>query len=169
MTQDMRGKRVVITGANSGLGFESVRALAAAGATVIMACRNAQKAQAAVDKVLAETPGADVSVRTLDLASLASIKAFADGMKADFTSIDVLLNNAGLMAIPRTLTADGFEMQLGTNHLGHFALTGQLLELLEASPAVAAELGQVEVRIVGTSEPCDAVITFCQSAEGSRG
>lgn len=135
MTQDMRGKRVVITGANSGLGFESTRALAAAGATVIMACRSAQKAQAAVDKVLAETPGADVSVRALDLANLSSIRSFADSLKADVSSIDVLLNNAGLMAIPRTLTADGFEMQLGTNHLGHFALTGQLLGLLEAAPA----------------------------------
>lgn len=135
MTQDMTGKRVVVTGANSGLGFETVRALAGAGAKVIMACRNPDKAQAAVDKLRAELPAADITVRTLDLASLASVEAFAAALSAELPSLDVLVNNAGLMAIPRRLTADGFEMQLGTNHLGHFALTGRLLPLLEAAPA----------------------------------
>jgi len=131
---DLSGKVMLITGANSGLGLESTRALAAKGAHVIMACRNADKAQSAVADIRAATPSASLEVMTLDLSSLASVRAFAGAVLAKHERIDVLLNNAGIMAIPYAKTADGFEMQFGTNHLGHFALTGLLFERLLASP-----------------------------------
>jgi NAD(P)-dependent dehydrogenase (short-subunit alcohol dehydrogenase family) len=113
------GRTFVITGANSGIGLEAARALGAAGARVVVACRDTSKGEHAV----AELDG-DFVVRRLDLADLASVRAFAGELEGD---IDVLINNAGVMAVPRARTADGFEMQLGTNHLGHFALTGLLL------------------------------------------
>ena len=116
-SQDERS--FVITGANSGIGLEAARALGAAGARVVVACRDTSKGEHAV----AELDG-DFAVRRLDLADLASVRAFADELEGE---IDVLINNAGVMAVPRSKTADGFEMQLGTNHLGHFALTGLLL------------------------------------------
>ena len=114
------GRSFVITGANSGIGLEAARALGAAGAHVVVACRDTSKGEHAV----AELDG-DFAVRRLDLADLASVRAFADALGGD---VDVLINNAGVMAVPRSRTADGFEMQLGTNHLGHFALTGLLLD-----------------------------------------
>jgi NAD(P)-dependent dehydrogenase (short-subunit alcohol dehydrogenase family) len=117
---DQAGRTVVITGANSGLGLETARAFATAGARVVLACRSVSKASAAA----ASLPGAP-EVRELDLASLASVRAFASGWTGP---VDVLINNAGVMALPRKATADGFEMQVGTNHLGHFALTGLLLD-----------------------------------------
>jgi NAD(P)-dependent dehydrogenase (short-subunit alcohol dehydrogenase family) len=113
------GRTFVVTGANSGIGLEASRALAAAGARVVVACRDTAKGEHAV----AELDG-DFDVRRLDLADLASVRSFAEGLDRD---IDVLINNAGVMAVPRSKTTDGFEMQLGTNHLGHFALTGLLL------------------------------------------
>lgn len=128
---DQRGRTFVITGANSGLGLVSTLALAAAGARVVMACRNPDKAAAAAEQVRSRTPDADLILRPLDLADLASVRAFADDLPNHVDRVDVLLNNAGIMAIPRRETADGFEMQLGTNHLGHFALTGRLLPFLE--------------------------------------
>ena len=131
---DMTGKVVIITGANSGLGLESTKALAAKGATVVMACRNVGKAEAAKAEVLAADPAARLDVMALDNASLASVRAFADAFKAKYDRLDILLNNAGLMAIPRALTEDGFEMQLGVNHLAHFALTGLLLDVITATP-----------------------------------
>ncbi|MDL9937837.1 oxidoreductase [Gordonia sp. ABSL1-1] len=115
---DQSGRRVVVTGANSGLGEQTARALAAAGADVVLACRNTEKADA-----VAAAIGPRATVARLDLADLSSVRAFA----ADFTGADVLINNAGVMALPLRRTADGFEMQFGTNHLGHFALTGLLL------------------------------------------
>jgi NAD(P)-dependent dehydrogenase (short-subunit alcohol dehydrogenase family) len=115
---DLTGRTVVITGANSGLGAAATRALAEHGARVVMACRNTTKAEA----VAARMPG-EVSVRPLDLADLSSVRAFAN-VTADF---DVLINNAGIMAVPKARTVDGFEAQFGTNFLGHFALTGLLL------------------------------------------
>jgi NAD(P)-dependent dehydrogenase (short-subunit alcohol dehydrogenase family) len=121
---DQRGRTIVVTGANSGLGLAATVALAAAGARVIMACRNVEKGEAV------RPDGAEV--HRLDLADLASVRAFATGLPAD--RIDVLVNNAGVMAIPRRNTVDGFEMQFGTNHLGHFALTGLLLPRLLAAP-----------------------------------
>ena len=128
---DLTGKIAVVTGANSGLGLQTTRALAARGAKVVMACRNAQKATAAADAIRRDVPAAQLDVRALDLASLASVKSFADGLLAEGAGIDLLINNAGLMAVPFARTADGFEMQMGTNHLGHFALTGHLLPALK--------------------------------------
>jgi NAD(P)-dependent dehydrogenase (short-subunit alcohol dehydrogenase family) len=115
---DQTGRTVVVTGANSGIGAATARALARAGANVVLACRDTAKGSAAA----ATMPG-DVEVRRLDLADLASVRAFAD----DVDRLDVLINNAGVMALPQGKTADGFERQFGTNHLGHFALTGLLL------------------------------------------
>jgi len=131
---DMTGKVVIITGANSGLGLESTKALAAKGATVVMACRNVRKAEEAKAEVLAANPAARLDVMALDNASLASVRAFADAFKSKYDRLDLLLNNAGVMAIPRALTEDGFEMQLGVNHLAHFALTGLLLDVITATP-----------------------------------
>lgn len=129
------GKNVVITGANSGLGLESARLMAARGAQVIMACRSQAKALAAKQQILAELPEAQLDLIPLDLASQRSIKQFASVFKNRYAKLDILLNNAGLMAPPLAHTEDGFEMQFGTNHLGHFALTGLLLECLEAAAA----------------------------------
>jgi len=129
---DCTDKTVLITGANSGLGYEATKAFAAKGATVIMACRSLDRGRQAATEIqatLGET-GATLNVRECDLASLESIAAFADGVADDYETLDILCNNAGVMAIPRQETADGFETQLGVNHLGHFALTGQLLDLL---------------------------------------
>lgn len=132
---DQTGKTVVITGANSGLGLRSAEALAAKGAHVVMACRNASKAATALDAVRAVATGADPEVVSLDLSSLASVRDCATGLVERGAPIDVLLNNAGIMAVPKGTTADGFELQLGTNHLGHFALTGLVLPALLAAPA----------------------------------
>lgn len=131
---DMTGKVAIITGANSGLGLESTKAIAAKGATVVMACRNMSKAEKAQADVMRSVPNAKIDVMQLDNASLASVKAFADAFKAKYDRLDLLLNNAGVMAIPRTETEDGFEMQIGVNHLGHFALTGHLIDLLTSTP-----------------------------------
>lgn len=128
------GKIAVITGANSGLGYESAVALAAKGAHVVMACRSPKKAEQAKADLLARVPNASVELAALDLSSLASVRAFAEGFKAKHAKLDILMNNAGLMAIPKTPTADGFESQFGVNHLAHFALTGLLLDRLLAAP-----------------------------------
>ncbi len=124
----------MITGANSGLGLRSAEALAAKGARVLMACRNATKAAAALEQVKAKASGAPPEVRTLDLSSLASVRACAEELNGELDHIDVLMNNAGIMAVPNTKTVDGFESQLGTNHLGHYALTGLLLPTLLKAP-----------------------------------
>lgn len=131
---DQTGRVIVITGANSGIGYESAHALAGKGATVVMACRNAEKGAAAREAILHQFPNANVQVMALDLGSLASVRAFAEAFNARFDRLDVLMNNAGVMAVPEGKTVDGFETQFGTNHLGHFALTGLLLEKLLESP-----------------------------------
>ncbi|MDX1384159.1 MAG: oxidoreductase [Thermoanaerobaculia bacterium] len=129
---DLAGRTFVVTGANSGLGFETARGLAAKGASVVMACRDLEKAAAARDRIRAEHAAARVETRALDLARLASVRDFAKAVADAHPRIDALVNNAGVMALPRRETADGYEMQIGTNHLGHFALTGLLLpKLLE--------------------------------------
>ncbi len=124
------GRTAVITGANTGIGFEAAKVLAARGATVILGVRDTVKGSAAAAQIVAASPGADVRVQRLDLTSLDSIRAAADAIRADFASIDLLINNAGVMYTPKQTTADGFELQFGTNHLGHFALTGLLLDML---------------------------------------
>ncbi|AKJ27134.1 oxidoreductase [Caldimonas brevitalea] len=132
---DLTGKLALVTGANSGLGLHTTRGLAARGATVVMACRDAAKAQAAMQQICAEVPGAQLEMLALDLADLASVRRCADSVIQRHDRLDLLCNNAGVMALPRRVTCDGFEMQVGTNHLGHFALTGLLLPLLKRSPA----------------------------------
>ncbi len=128
---DLADRTFVITGANSGIGLEAARVLAHKGARVVLACRSAEKATAALDGIRAGRADARVEAMSLDLASLASVRSFAGELAARLPDgFDVLVNNAGVMALPRRLTADGFEMQFGTNHLGHFALTGLALPLL---------------------------------------
>jgi protochlorophyllide reductase len=132
---DQSGRVAVVTGANAGLGLEITRVLAAHGATVVMACRNLAKAEAAAEGLWQENPAADVEIRELDLADLGSVRRFADGLAADRPRVDLLVNNAGLMAVDEGRTADGFETQFGVNHLGHYALTARLLPLLNRAPA----------------------------------
>ena len=132
---DQAGRTVVITGASSGLGLRSAEALAAKGARVLLACRNPDKAAIALEGVKARATAAEPEVRLLDLGSLASVRACAEQLKDELDHLDVLMNNAGIMAVPRATTADGFESQLGTNHLGHYALTGLLLPTLLAAEA----------------------------------
>lgn len=131
----LQGKIAIVTGANSGLGLETTLGLAAAGATVVMACRNPAKAEPARAQLLQKCPQAQLHLMTLDLSDLASVRAFATECAQRFSHIDLLCNNAGVMALPYQLTRDGFEMQIGTNHFGHFALTGLLLAQLKAAPA----------------------------------
>jgi len=132
---DLTGKTVIVTGGNSGLGFESVKAFALKGARVILACRSVAKGEEAKKQIVKFLPAADIQVMELDLTDLKSIRNFAIKFKQNHSRLDVLLNNAGIMMVPYSLTKDGFESQLGTNHLGHFALTGLLLEVLKNSPA----------------------------------
>jgi NAD(P)-dependent dehydrogenase (short-subunit alcohol dehydrogenase family) len=128
---DQSGRVAVVTGGNSGLGLETVRQLAGAGARVVLACRDTGKGERALQQVKATVPKAEVVVAALDLANLDSVRDFAERLRSEGTGLNLLINNAGVMAPPRRETADGFELQLGTNHLGHFALTAQLLEAME--------------------------------------
>ena len=132
---DLSGKVAVVTGANGGLGYETSLELAAHGARVVMAVRNMDKAVDAEQRIRSLVPGADITLQAMDLASLESIRAAAGSIVAANDSIDLLFNNAGVMAIPERTTADGFEMQFGTNHLGHFVFTAKLLARLAAAPA----------------------------------
>jgi len=129
---DQSGRLAIVTGANSGIGLVAARELARAGASVMLACRDAAKGRLARDEIAAAVPGARVELAELDLADLASVWSFASAMRGGPASggLDLLINNAGVMAPPRRATADGFELQFGTNHLGHFALTAQLIDLL---------------------------------------
>jgi NAD(P)-dependent dehydrogenase (short-subunit alcohol dehydrogenase family) len=127
---DQTGRIVLITGANSGLGRRSAEALAAKGARVLMACRNEEKARPALAEVATRATGPAPELVTLDLADLGSVRAAAEQIVESVDQLDVLMNNAGVMAVPFARTADGFEVQFGTNHLGHFALTGRLLPAL---------------------------------------
>jgi len=128
------GRVAVVTGANTGLGFETAKALAGLEMTVILACRNGQKAEDAKARILQVHPGATLDVMLLDLNALSSVKAFADQFLATYSRLDLLINNAGLMMPPFSKTTDGFESQIGANYLGHFALTGHLLERINSTP-----------------------------------
>jgi NAD(P)-dependent dehydrogenase (short-subunit alcohol dehydrogenase family) len=131
---DQTGRLAVVTGANGGLGLVITRQLARAGAHVVLACRSQAKGRTAAAEVHDEVPGAGLDVRVLDLAVLGSVRRFAAALAGDYGRIDLVINNAGVMAPPRGTTADGFELQLGINHLGHFALVGLLLPSLLAAP-----------------------------------
>ena len=132
---DLAGKVAIVTGGNGGLGLETSRQLAAHGALVVIAARNLEKAEAARRDIETTVPGARLEIRPLDLSSLESIAQFAAEVRQAHPRLDLLFNNAGLMAVPEGKTADGFETQFGTNHLGHFALTMRLLPALLATPA----------------------------------
>jgi NAD(P)-dependent dehydrogenase (short-subunit alcohol dehydrogenase family) len=149
-----RGRLAVVTGANTGLGFETARVLAARGASVVLAVRDTGKGKAAAARIAGAAPGATVTVQPLDLASLESVRAAAAELRARHPAIDLLVNNAGVMFPPRQTTPDGFELQLGTNHLGHFALTGLLLEQLLPVP------GSRVVTVSSTAHRLRARINF---------
>ncbi|WP_327279280.1 MULTISPECIES: oxidoreductase [unclassified Streptomyces] len=132
---DQSGRTAVVTGANSGIGYVAARELARRGAQVVLACRSAARGRAAVARLRSEVPDAEVEFEPLDLADLGSVREFAQAYGQRHGSLDLLVNNAGVMALPYGRTADGFETQFGVNHLGHFALTGLLLpQLLAADP-----------------------------------
>jgi len=132
---DQSGKLALVTGANSGLGYEVSSGLSLRGASVVMACRNLMKGEEAAANIRKENPNGEVRLMQLDLADLESVKQFAEAFQADYSHLDLLINNAGVMAIPYSKTEDGFELHFGINHIGHFALTGLLLGLLENTPA----------------------------------
>ncbi|HSA52969.1 MAG TPA: oxidoreductase [Yinghuangia sp.] len=154
---DLVGTVAVVTGANSGLGFVTARELARKGATVVMACRNAERGEAARTRVAASLPPnlSDVAVLPLDLADLASVRDFADAVGERFDGLDILVNNAGVMALPLRRTADGFEMQMGTNHLGHFALSALLAPLLLTRPGARVVTVASDAHYLGRPDPAD--------------
>lgn len=125
---DQHGRVAVVTGANSGIGFETARILASRGASVVLAVRDAEKGEQAAARIAGSAPGAQVTVQRLDLSSLDSVRAAARAVRAAHSRIDLLINNAGVMHTPKSTTPDGYELQFATNHLGHFALTGLLLD-----------------------------------------
>ena len=149
---DQTGRVAIITGSNSGIGFETARVLAGEGATVIMACRNLDKAKPKAKEIRAAHPGCDVEVMRLDLSNLDSVRQFAEEFRAKHSRLDLLVNNAGIMVPPYGKTAQGFETQFGVNHLGHFAMTGLLLDLLLSTPgsrvvtvsSIAHYLGKID-------------------------
>lgn len=128
---DQSGRIIIITGSNSGIGFWMAKYLAQKGARIIMACRSEERAQTAKEKILNQQPDAIIEVEILDLASLKSVKEFSERIHQKHERLDILINNAGVMMTPKWQTEDGFEYQIGINHFGHFALTNQLLSLLE--------------------------------------
>jgi NAD(P)-dependent dehydrogenase (short-subunit alcohol dehydrogenase family) len=144
---DLSGKRFLVTGASAGLGLETTRALAAHGASVTMAVRDLDKGAAAIEQVRAAVPDAQLDLRELDLASLASIRTFASGFLEDHPVLDVLIGNAGVMACPQGTTADGFETQFGTNHLGHFLL----IQLLRPALVAAGQAGGARVVLLSSA------------------
>ena len=132
---DLSGKKVLITGASGGLGAETARAMASKGASVVITARDIDKAQGAVDAIIASTGNSDITIESVELGSLDSIRAFGQRWNANHDRLDILINNAGVMACPQDTTSDGFERQFGTNHLGHFTLTGLIAPTLLASGA----------------------------------
>ncbi len=127
---DQSGRVAIVTGSNTGIGYEAAAVLARAGAHVVLAVRNPEKGNAALARIVAASPEADVTLQELNLGSLASVRRAADALRSKYPRVDVLINNAGVMWTAKQLTEDGFELQFGTNHLGHFALTGLLLDHL---------------------------------------
>ena len=145
---DLSGKVAVVTGANSGLGLETARELARAGAHVVLGCRDPSRAEAAFDSIRDGNPRSSVTGLLLDLASLQSVRGFADAFRQGHDRLDVLVNNAGVMVAPYGTTDDGFEVHLGTNHLGHFALTGLLMDrLIETSGSRVVTVSSLAHRV----------------------
>ncbi|MFH2030548.1 MAG: oxidoreductase [Bacteroidota bacterium] len=132
--QDQKGRVVIVTGSSSGIGYEAARVLANKNATIIIAVRNMEKGKAAANRIKKQNSSADLLIMELDLANLKSVKTFAEKFNSEFERLDLLINNAGVMMPPYTKTVDGFELQFGTNHLGHFALTSLLFERLNSTP-----------------------------------
>ncbi len=169
---DLRGQRIVVTGANSGIGFHTALELGRAGADVIVACRDNRRGEDALARMRDAAPQASFRLEQLDLADLKSVRAFAERFLATGVSLDVLINNAGVMAIPtRELTVDGFERQFGTNVLGHFALTGLLLQALRRSRAPrvvtlssgTAYFGRLDLDNLQSEKRYSASMTYAQS------
>ncbi|MFD9573972.1 oxidoreductase [Streptomyces sp. NPDC059982] len=166
---DQGGRTAVVTGANSGIGYVTARELARHGAAVTLACRSAARGRAAVVRLRSEVPGAEVEFAPLDLADLASVREFARAYGQRHTRLDLLVNNAGVMALPYGRTADGFETQFGVNHLGHFALTGLLLPRLRAA-APGARIVNVSsgFHVLGDVRPEDLDPDPAHRADGYR-
>jgi NAD(P)-dependent dehydrogenase (short-subunit alcohol dehydrogenase family) len=168
---DQTGRIAVVTGSNSGIGFETARILAAKGATVVMACRNLEKANPKADEIRRAHPEADVEVMELDLSDLESVQRFTDAFRARHSRLDLLINNAGIMVPPYGKTAQGFETQFGVNHLGHFALTGSLLDLVVQTPgsrivtvsSVAHQLGAIHFSDLNWEKGYKAQAAYGQS------
>ncbi|RDU35764.1 short-chain dehydrogenase [Neobacillus piezotolerans] len=158
---DVSGKRILITGGNSGIGFETARAFASKGADVILGVRNITRGEAAVHKLKLESPKSLVGLMQVDLSDLSSIRKFAADFCANYSSLDILINNAGIMMPPLSKTRDGFEAQFGGNHLGHFALTGLLFNLLKNTP-------DSRVVTVSSLSAHNASIDF-ENLDGSKG
>lgn len=166
-----KGRVMVVTGANTGLGFETALALAKTQATVVMACRNRSKARAARDKILQQQPDAAVEVMEIDLSSLESVRRFADEFNEKYNKLDVLINNAGVMMPPYSKTEDGFELQFGANYLGHFLLTGLLLPKLLATPnsrivslsSIAHKSGTINFNDLQSEQKYTASVAYSQS------
>ncbi|WNM34994.1 oxidoreductase [Streptomyces sp. Li-HN-5-11] len=150
---DLGGRVAVVTGANSGLGYVTARELARRGAQVVLACRSERRGAAAADRIVAEVPGARAECARLDLGDLASVREFAETLP--YERLDLLVNNAGVMALPYGTTADGFETQFGVNHLGHFALTGLLLPVLLATPGARVVTVSSMMHALSNIDPAD--------------
>lgn len=168
---DQSGKVAIVTGANSGIGYETARALAHKGATTILACRSEQKGRAAVEQIQREEPEGTAVLMLLDLGDLDSVRAFADKFQARYDRLDILINNAGIMVPPLGQTAQGFETQFGVNHLGHFALTGRLLDLIERTPearivtvsSMAHKAGRINFDDLNSEKSYDRTAAYGQS------
>jgi NAD(P)-dependent dehydrogenase (short-subunit alcohol dehydrogenase family) len=168
---DQTGRTAIVTGANTGIGFETAAALAANGATVIMACRNRRKAEDAMAAIRGRSANAALELIELDLASLASIERFAENYRADHDRLDLLINNAGVMIPPFGKTEDGFELQFGCNHLGHFALTGRLIDLTLATPgarivtvsSLAHKVGKIDFENLNAEKGYDKAVAYGRS------
>jgi NAD(P)-dependent dehydrogenase (short-subunit alcohol dehydrogenase family) len=168
---DQSGKVAIVTGANSGLGFEETLALARRGARVIMACRSIEKGESAAEQMRSKIPAGQLVVQQLDLADLSSVQIFADRFLAEYKKLDILINNAGVMATPYQKTVDGFELQFGTNHLAHFKLTGLLIDLLRNTPlsrvvtvtSYAHYFGRINFGDLNSERFYQKWLAYCQS------
>ncbi len=167
---DQTGRVAIVTGANSGIGYETALALAQKGARVIMACRSEAKCNDATQQIMNQKPSGTVEVIPLDLADLDSVRRFADTYRQRYNRLDLLINNAGVMMIPeRQTTPQGFEMQFGTNHLGHFALTGLLMDLLLATPGSRIINVSSMAHRFGSIKPDDLQSEQAYNASGAYG